>query len=290
MNTPAGLTRFSRVIATKRDGQCEYCQAATHAPADFAAVNGGSGKWVAVCATCATSLTEQVKGVVRSIDAIAATGTVAPDALATVDMDTLATVIAGNASEAQAYETLRTLMVARTGIAQSADPVIAGLRLIAADATASARNREFATSLIDWFDTRGSITPNQRTAAERMLARGTNATPAAPITAGLYVVGPDGEWSSFWLVRKARQGEHLYAMRLMSEPREGEKLDWSFVKGGMSTVRRGRAATAAEAAQLGWTTHHCCFCGIELTDEGANRSVEVGYGPVCAENNGLPWG
>ena len=290
MSTPAGLTRYSRVIPTKREGQCEFCQVATRAPADFAAVNGGSGKWIAVCATCATSLTEQVKGVVRSIEAIAAGITVADDALAGVDMHVLADVTLGIASEAQAYETLRTLLAARTGIAQSADPVIAGLRTIAADATASARNREFATSLVEWFDTRGSITPNQRTAAERMLARGTNAAPAAPITAGLYVVGPDGEWSSFWLVRKARQGEHVYAMRLMSEPREGEKLDWSFVKGGMSTVRRGRAATAAEAAGLGWATHHCCFCGIELTDEGEGRSVEVGYGPVCANNNGLPWG
>lgn len=31
----------------------------------------------------------------------------------------------------------------------------------------------------------------------------------------------------------------------------------------------------------------CCFCGLELTDE---RSVAVGYGPICADNWGLPWG
>lgn len=32
---------------------------------------------------------------------------------------------------------------------------------------------------------------------------------------------------------------------------------------------------------------HCCFCGLELsTDE----SLAVGYGPVCAEHYGLPWG
>lgn len=32
---------------------------------------------------------------------------------------------------------------------------------------------------------------------------------------------------------------------------------------------------------------NCCFCGITLTDP---RSVEVGYGPICADNWGLPWG
>lgn len=34
-------------------------------------------------------------------------------------------------------------------------------------------------------------------------------------------------------------------------------------------------------------TGECTFCGAELTDE---RSKEVGYGPVCAENWNLPWG
>lgn len=31
----------------------------------------------------------------------------------------------------------------------------------------------------------------------------------------------------------------------------------------------------------------CCYCNRPLTDE---RSTEVGYGPVCAKNYGLPWG
>jgi hypothetical protein len=32
---------------------------------------------------------------------------------------------------------------------------------------------------------------------------------------------------------------------------------------------------------------NCCFCGIELTTK---ESVAAGYGPICAENWGLPWG
>lgn len=42
---------------------------------------------------------------------------------------------------------------------------------------------------------------------------------------------------------------------------------------------------AAVAAEHGRTTGACCFCNRPLTDA---RSIEVGYGPVCAANYGLP--
>ncbi len=32
---------------------------------------------------------------------------------------------------------------------------------------------------------------------------------------------------------------------------------------------------------------HCCFCNTELTSKA---SLFVGYGPICAEKWGLPWG
>ncbi len=41
------------------------------------------------------------------------------------------------------------------------------------------------------------------------------------------------------------------------------------------------------ATAYGLATGRCCFCAKDLTDE---RSVKVGYGPVCAGNYGLPWG
>jgi hypothetical protein len=44
---------------------------------------------------------------------------------------------------------------------------------------------------------------------------------------------------------------------------------------------------AAAAADYGHQFGSCCFCRRELTDE---RSVSVGYGPICAGNFGLPWG
>lgn len=50
---------------------------------------------------------------------------------------------------------------------------------------------------------------------------------------------------------------------------------------------RFAADPAGVAAAYGKLTGSCCFCRIELTDE---RSVLVGYGPICAANYGLPWG
>lgn len=41
------------------------------------------------------------------------------------------------------------------------------------------------------------------------------------------------------------------------------------------------------AAHHGHATGNCCFCRKKLTDE---RSVTVGYGEICANNYGLPWG
>lgn len=39
--------------------------------------------------------------------------------------------------------------------------------------------------------------------------------------------------------------------------------------------------------EYGQRTGRCCYCTLELTDK---RSVTVGYGPICAEKYGLPWG
>jgi hypothetical protein len=47
------------------------------------------------------------------------------------------------------------------------------------------------------------------------------------------------------------------------------------------------ADPAAVAGAYGQQSGECCFCARELTDE---RSTQVGYGPVCAGNYGLPWG
>jgi len=55
----------------------------------------------------------------------------------------------------------------------------------------------------------------------------------------------------------------------------------------LEALRKFAADPAGVAAAYGHAVGTCCFCSLALTDP---RSVEVGYGPVCAENYGLPWG
>lgn len=44
---------------------------------------------------------------------------------------------------------------------------------------------------------------------------------------------------------------------------------------------------AAVASEYGRLTGNCCFCTTPLKDA---RSTAVGYGPICADHFGLPWG
>jgi hypothetical protein len=55
-------------------------------------------------------------------------------------------------------------------------------------------------------------------------------------------------------------------------------------------LRRFAADPAGEAAAHGRLTGRCCFCNHRLGEGEDRRSVEIGYGPVCADRFGLPWG
>lgn len=52
-------------------------------------------------------------------------------------------------------------------------------------------------------------------------------------------------------------------------------------------IRRLNELPEEVATEYGRLTGHCCFCNLKLTD---GRSVAVGYGPICADHYGLPWG
>jgi hypothetical protein len=52
-------------------------------------------------------------------------------------------------------------------------------------------------------------------------------------------------------------------------------------------LRAFAADPAGVAAAYGHLHGRCCFCNTALTDE---RSTSVGYGPICADHFGLPWG
>lgn len=66
---------------------------------------------------------------------------------------------------------------------------------------------------------------------------------------------------------------------------DGAPIKWQYAPGILR--RELEPISAADAAQFGHSTAVCIYCAQRLTDE---RSVAVGYGPVCAANNGLPWG
>jgi hypothetical protein len=62
-------------------------------------------------------------------------------------------------------------------------------------------------------------------------------------------------------------------------PRQSEEL--------VPLLSRLACEPAKVAAEFGHLTGHCTFCARKLNDA---RSIAVGYGPVCAEKFGLPWG
>lgn len=55
----------------------------------------------------------------------------------------------------------------------------------------------------------------------------------------------------------------------------------------VAALKKVAADPEGEAREYGRKTGHCCFCGLTLDDE---RSLLMGYGPVCAANYGLNWG
>jgi hypothetical protein len=285
MSSTPGLARFNRVITTKRDGTCEFCQSATIQGRDFAAVNG-AGRWLAVCAKCAASVGNQIAAIVQRIAAAVTDQSVLPD----LPTEAIIAAMQGTATPRDAVATLALVTDVLAKLNQAPEtPLITALRAMAVDPAAREGDRDMAISFVRYFDRNGRLSDKQEACAIRMTTP-KGATPAAAtIEQGLFVLGDPADWSSFWIARPSKAG-HLYAMRLASAPVEGHALHWDFVKGGMRDLARARRATAEEAAALGHTTHFCCFCARELTDDGEGRSVEVGYGPVCARKNGLPWG
>lgn len=61
---------------------------------------------------------------------------------------------------------------------------------------------------------------------------------------------------------------------------------------GDAAMRLHLAAIAADPAGMAreYARQHatCSFCGLELTADNADGSIDVGYGPVCAARYGLP--
>lgn len=84
----------------------------------------------------------------------------------------------------------------------------------------------------------------------------------------------DGEYfSRRWYGRVARDGTFTRGRHLTDAV--------------MALVRELGDNPVAAAQRYAGLTGNCCFCNLRLTDE---RSTETGYGPICAQHYGLPWG
>jgi hypothetical protein len=114
------------------------------------------------------------------------------------------------------------------------------------------------------------------------------AVPLAQVGEGFYVVEHDDREPDVYKLYITRNG-HLAAKLLVGE-------HWDYRTGGVSIVRalvtagKARPLSHEEAAAFGKITGTCIACGLTLTDDGKNKSLDVGYGPVCAKRYGWPWG
>lgn len=177
----------------------------------------------------------------------------------------------------------------------------------------SGRDAEFASSLLQQMDERGSLSTKQMYWVEKLAA----SAPAKPEIDDLSGVIKlmDGAADKLRFPKINIQTKGGATIRLI---RAGEKSshpgginvtdggdydsaiwygrirrDGSFVPSRDCTVdiTSTLAAIAIDpesiASAHGHKTGSCCFCNRGLTDA---RSTEVGYGPTCADNYGLAWG
>lgn len=97
--------------------------------------------------------------------------------------------------------------------------------------------------------------------------------------AGYPEAGPD-EGTYYKVVRGTNTG-NWYAKEWYGE-------EWNYAgRQPMHFLTVLDKVTAEQASRFGLVTSRCVFCSKKLTDE---RSIEVGYGQICAGHNGLPWG
>lgn len=179
-------------------------------------------------------------------------------------------------------------------------------------------SRTFAQSLLSQYSRRGSLSPRQWPHVTALIERAARpaATPAGvghalPVAGLATLQGVFGNATRAGITPGIRATINGARLRIAAPSRRSAYAGRPilFVRLGDTYAGRiengaflPRSATGADAlpalqtllesplgtlAQIGRATGTCCYCARELTDP---RSVSMGYGPVCAENYGLPWG
>lgn len=97
---------------------------------------------------------------------------------------------------------------------------------------------------------------------------------------GYYIGCNDTSRVAYYKVQRSQTG-NVYA-------KEWDGAEWLYCgRKPLYFLTTEDTITADDASRFGKVTGQCINCGRGLTDE---RSLQVGYGPTCAANNGWPWG
>jgi hypothetical protein len=92
---------------------------------------------------------------------------------------------------------------------------------------------------------------------------------------------------NYYKVVQASTTDRWYASE-WDQDTNGGAGSWQYLgRGPLHFLGKQHRVTAEQAAAWGHLTGVCVFCTRRLTDA---RSIEVGYGPVCAARESLPWG
>jgi hypothetical protein len=112
--------------------------------------------------------------------------------------------------------------------------------------------------------------------------------PAAQPALGYYVRA-DG--AGIKVVESKRNPGRVYGLVFTPPAYAGKRPTWEFVRGAGYSVADLAPMDAADAAQIGLSAGHCIECCAPLGGKtlSAQAAAIVGYGEVCASNNGWPF-
>lgn len=290
MITTALNAEYERVIparfVTKRDGSpmhCMTCNAVLVQGNAAAALMNGA--WHSYCADCAATFAAQIRGLYRRVVELGAEipQVVADQVRAFLATESSANFLAAKYAlmdvRADAGKAAKAAQVAEQIAALGEDEQYVGLTLFVT--YCSARDRDFATSLLRQWEAKGKLSERQMIFVAKFAVRGhklaLDAEPDPDVAPGLYTDGT--------IVRRI----YIRSNRLMCRSYNGTVF--AAEMGGVRKVAQGladstiRLLTGDEARAYGRQHHRCFNCLAigrpgELSDD---RSIAAGYGERCAE-------
>lgn len=189
----------------------------------------------------------------------------------------------------------------------------------------SLNDRSFANSMLNYARKKGTFSPGQMPYVDKLIARA-NAPAPTPVDVGalsgimtlfdrarehlkfpaivlaipghdavrLSVAGPSSKFPGTINVtgqeRNPATGRRPWRGRIRAvgsyEP-DNTTAGTPEGRAIVNQLTRFAASPAEVAQESAKLTGRCCFCNITLTDK---RSTDVGYGKICSEHYGLPWG